>query len=171
MVDPWLKFFIALTAIAFVAQATALVLAYLRLKKLDEETRELRRRVTEHSGPILRNVEDTTLAIRENSRLILDDVTAFTQDARRQMEKFDRFTDEVADRLRVQVIRLDQLLTEALDNLEQAGAAVKETVVEPVREAVAVMRGVKAAIDFISSRRQRPARERASGRADEELFI
>lgn len=169
--DGWLKFFIAMTAVALVTQAVVLLLAFLRVKKLDEETRELRRKVIEHAGPILRNVEDTTLTVRENSRLILDDVGAFTQDARRQMEKFDRLTDEMADRLRAQILRLDQLLTQTLDNLEAAGAAVKETVVEPVREAVAVMRGVKAAIDFISARRERTGRQRAGSRTDEELFI
>jgi len=171
-VDGWLIFFIAMTAAALVTQAVVLLLAYLRVKKLDEETQALRRQVLDHAGPILRNVEDVTLTVRENSRLIFDDVTTLSADARRQMEKFDRLTDEAADRLRAQVLRLDDLLTQALDNLEQAGLAVKETVVGPVKEAVAVMQGVKAALEFINARRGRSGeRARPAKRSDEELFI
>lgn len=167
--EAYLTVFIGLTTAAFLIQAGILVATYLRLKKIDEETRALRRQVIEHTGPILRNVEETTHTVRENSRVIFDDLSALSHDARRQMEKFDRLTDEAADRLRLQIIRLDELLTLALDNLEKAGSAVKETVEGPVREAAAVVQGVKAAIDFISARRKGSRSE--PRRADEQLFI
>lgn len=164
-----LTLFVALTAAALAAQAVILVLAYVRLKKLDEETRSLRRALNEQAPPILRNVADVTLAVRENSRVIFDDLTALSGDARRQMEKLDRLTDELADRLRGQILRLDELMTQALDNLEKAGGAVRDTVEGPMREAVAVIQGVKAALEFFNARR---GRARTGARApDEQLFI
>lgn len=164
-----LTIFVGLTAAALLTQAIILVLAYLRLKKIDEDTQALRRQLNEQAGPILRNVAEVTYTVRENSRLIFDDLTALSQDARRQMDKFDRLTDEVADRLRTQILRLDELMTLALDNLEKAGSSVKETVEGPMREAAAVIQGVKAALEFISARR---SRSRSSGRpGDEQLFI
>lgn len=167
--DAYLKVFIVAASVAVILQAGILIGAYLRLAKLDRDTRDLRRQLNEHSGPILRNLTDITLTVRENSRLIFDDLTALTLDARRQVEKFDRLTDEVADRLRTQILRLDDLMTLTLNNLEKAGSTVKDTVGGPVREAAAVIQGVKAAIEFINARRGRP---RSGSRApDEQLFI
>lgn len=167
--ETYLTIFIGLVALSLVAQAAILVAAYFRVAKLDEETRALRRQISEQAGPILRNVDELTLTARDKSRVILEDLSAVSRDARRQMEKLDRLTDDVGDRLRLQVIRADQLLSEALDNVEEAGSTVKETVTGPVREAAAVVRGVKAAIEFLSARRNRS--ERGRGRVDEELFI
>lgn len=165
----YLTIFIAVTAAAVVVQAGILVAAYLRLAKLDEETRSLRRQLGEQAGPILRNVDELTLTARDKSRVILDDLSALSRDARQQVAKLDRLTDELADRLRLQIIRTDQLLAQALENIERAGTTVKESVVGPVREAAAVVQGVKAAIDFLGARRNR-SRQRSQTR-DEELFI
>jgi hypothetical protein len=99
---------------------------------------------------------------------VLEDIAGLSRDARRQMQKFDALTDELADRVRLQIIRLDQLLSQALSNLERAGTAVRENVVGPVREATAVIQGVKAAIDFLAARRER---QRGRQQSDEELFI
>ncbi len=168
--EVYLTIFIGLTTVALVAQATALVMAYLRLAKLDEETKATRQQLREQLGPILRNVEDTSITVRENSRVIFDDLSAMSYTARKQVDKFDRISDELADRLRLQIIRVDELLTVTLDNLEHAGTAVRENVIGPVKEAAAVIQGVKAAIDFISARRGSKER-RPSGRSEEDLFI
>ena len=165
----WLTVFVGLTTLALLAQAAILVATYLRLAKLDEETRALRNKVNEQAGPILRNVEDITLTVRDKGRLIADDLTAISYDARRQMEKLDQLTDEVADRLRSQLDRADQLLSLALDNLEEAGTAVKENVVGPMREAAAVLAGVKAAVDYLGTRGRRGKGK--TGREGEQLFI
>lgn len=165
----YLTVFIGLITLALVAQAVILVATYLRLAKLDEETRVLRQKLSEQAGPILRNVDELTLTARDKTRLILEDVSALSYDARRQMEKLDRLTDEMADRLRLQIIRTDELLSKALESLEEAGTTVKESVVGPVREAAAVVQGVKAAIDFLTARRGRAPRR--PERVDEELFI
>ncbi len=168
--EVYLTIFIGLTTAALVAQAAALVLAYLRLAKLDEETKATRQQLREQLVPILRNVEDTSITVRENSRVIFDDLSAMSYTARKQVDKFDRISDELADRLRLQIIRVDELLTVTLDNLEHAGTAVRENVIGPVKEAAAVIQGVKAAIDFISARRSSKER-RPSGRSEEDLFI
>ena len=166
--ETYLTIFIAVTAAAVVLQSGILVALYFRLAKFDEETRALRRQISERADPILRNVEDITHTVRDRGRVIAEDLSAMSYDARRQVEKFDRLTDELADRLRLQILRIDLLLTQALESLEKAGTTVKETVVEPMQEAAALMKGVKAALEFLASR---PERAKKGARADEELFI
>lgn len=166
--ETYLTIFIAVTAAAVVLQAGILVALYLRLAKFDQETRALRRQISERADPILRNVEDITVTVRDRGRVIAEDLSAMSYDARRQVEKFDRLTDELADRLRLQILRIDLLLTQALESLEKAGTTVKENVVEPMQEAAALMKGVKAALEFLAAR---PERAKKGARADEELFI
>lgn len=168
--DAYLKVFIIAASAAIIIQAGLLVALYLSVARFERETRALRRELNEHTGPILRNLSDVTLTVRENSRIIFDDLAALSADARRQMQKFDHLTDDVADRLRAQILRVDELMTVALDGLETAGSAVRDSVGGPMREAAAVIRGVKAAIDFISARRGSRPRP-ASGAPDEQLFI
>ena len=165
-----LTIFVALTAVALTAQAVALLLAYLRRKALDEVTKATRQQLREQRGPILRNVEDTSITVRENSRVIFDDLSAMSYTARRQVDKFDRLSDEVVERLRTQVLRADELMTQALDNLERASTVVKDNVVGPMREAAAVIQGVKAAIEFLNARRS-SREQKAAVRGDENLFI
>ncbi|MFQ5664596.1 MAG: hypothetical protein ACE5HL_12290 [Terriglobia bacterium] len=88
--DAYLKVFIVAAAVAVMLQFGILLLAYLRWAKLDAETKELRRQLREQAGPILHNVEEISHTVRENSRLILGDLSALTHDARRLMDKFDR---------------------------------------------------------------------------------
>jgi cell division protein FtsL len=66
-----LAIFTGLLALAIVAQAVVIVLAYLRVAKLDEETKALRKQVQEQTGPILRNVEDLSANVRDRSHVIL----------------------------------------------------------------------------------------------------
>jgi hypothetical protein len=89
--------------------------------------------------------------------------------ARQQAERIDRVFAEAVDRLRMQVIRADQILTGALEEIEEAGSQIKRSVVGPVQEATAFLRGIKAGLDFLRSRGRSPRSSRES--VDEELFI
>lgn len=162
-----MTWFVALTALALLLQAGVLLAIFLTLRRMSEATRGLQRRMEEQVSPILDNVDEITTTVRDSSRSVLEDLAGLSSDARRQVQKFDALTDELADRVRLQIIRLDQLLSQALSNLERAGTAVRENVVGPVREATAVIQGVRAAIDFLAARRERRGRQQS----DEELFI
>lgn len=162
-----LTIFVALTAVAIFLQAGVLLALYLSVSRMEKDTRRVRKQLDERLDPILGNIHEITSTVRDNSRRLFDDLTNISSDARRQMAKFDILTDEVADRLRTQVVRLDALLGEALDNVEQAGSAVRDRVAGPMREAAAVLQGVKSALQKLGGRRK-PKSGRPS---DEELFI
>ena len=76
--------------------------------------------------------------------------------------------------MRLQLIHADQILTGALEAVEDAGSQVRRTIIGPVQSATAVIRGIQTGLEFFRSRR-RPRSERASAHAgdqpDENLFI
>lgn len=141
--------FVALTAIAVSLQAGVLAAIYFSISRVEKDTRQVRRKLDQRIDPILENLEQ------------------ITESARRQMNKLDRITDDVDNRLRTQVARLDRLISEALDKVEEAGSSVRDNVAGPMREAAAVLQGVKAALASIGLRRAR----RRSASDEEELFI
>ena len=141
--------FVALTAIAVTLQAGILVAIFLSVARVEKDTRKLRKTLDERVGPILDDVEQIAAGLRS------------------QVDKIDRITDVMDGRLRVQISRLDSLITDALDKVEDAGGAMRENVAGPMREAAAVLQGVRAALANLSLRR---SRRRDSG-SEEELFI
>jgi len=67
----------------------------------------------------------------------------------------------------VQIIRADQILTGALEVVEDAGSRVRKTVAGPVIQASAVLHGLKVGIDYLRGR----TGDKAGMATDDELFI
>jgi hypothetical protein len=90
--------------------------------------------------------------------------------ARSQAQKVDRVFTDTLDRLRIQVVRADQILTGTLEVIEEAGTSFREKLWQPVHQASAVLKGFRAGLDFIrGNQRRRPEEDPTT--QDEELFI
>ena len=91
---------------------------------------------------------------------IVGDAAEITRITRGQAQKVDRVFTDAVDRLRVQVIRADHLLTGALEVLEDTGSKVRKTVTGPVTQVAAVLKGIKVGLDFIRGQQQRRRSDR-----------
>ncbi len=170
--DTALPYFIAVTALAVVLQAAILVALYISVRKTNEKLTASVEDMRRQLQPILGRVQILVDDAQPRLSAIIANAAEVTELARGQAYKVDRVFTEAVDRLRLQVIRADQLLTGFLESIEETGAEVKKTVWEPVRQATAVIRGVKAGLEFFRSggpRRESGSRERT--RDEEELFI
>ena len=71
-----------------------------------------------------------------------------------------------------QVDRLEKTLTDVSARINQTANAVQETVVAPIREAMAIVQGLKAAFGALTALSgQRPSRRRAAAEDDEPGFV
>lgn len=167
--EHWLPFFVAVTALAVVLQTAILLGMYLQVRQMSERMTRITTDFQTRVSPILSRlqvlVEDTQPRI---SSMVVD-ATEIVHLARGQAQKVDRVFSEAADRLRLQLIRADQILTGALEAIEQAGSQVRRTIWSPVHQASAFIKGVKTGLDFFRSQR-RPT-ERSIEHQDEGLFI
>jgi hypothetical protein len=162
--------FTAVTAVAVLLQTTILAALYFSVRKTNEKllrsVEEMRRQVE----PILGRVQSLLDDVQPRVSAMVANATEVTELARGQAYKVDRVFTEAVDRLRIQVLRADQMLTGFLETIEQTGAEMKSTVWEPVRQASAMISGVKAGLEFFrGQRKESSARARSS--SDEELFI
>ena len=166
----WVEAFIVIAAIAIVMQMTILLVMLLSLKKsLDHFTRlstDLQSRVDPILTRVNRILEDSEGRISS----VMGDTAEITRLARGQAQKIDRVFTDTIERLQIQVIRADQILTGAMEVVDEAGSKFRSTLWGPIRQASAVMKGIKVGLDML--RRQQDRRAEPDGAPlDEELFI
>ena len=74
------------------------------------------------------------------------------------------------DRLRMQLIHADQILTGVLETVEDTGMKLRRTVWGPVQSVAAVVRGIQTGVEFYRGRRRAPEAQPTETQ-DEGLFI
>ena len=167
--DPWLKFFIVLAAVAIIGQMLILLGMFLQVKSMNERMTRIATDLHARIDPILSRLHMVVEEVGPQITSAAENAAEITRLARAQTEKIDRVFTEAIDRLRMQVLRADQILTGAIEEIESAGTEFKASVLRPVRQATAFVKGIKAGLDFLRGQRQSP--ERAREQQDEELFI
>ena len=167
--DTLLIVFIVVALLALLVQVAVLTSMYFGIRqttlKLERTTTELHQRL----DPILVNLDILLRDSRDKLTNIVGDAAEITRLARQQMGRLDELVNDATDRARLQVIRVDQLISQALERVEDTGTELQKNILGPIREASAVIRGVKTGLDYLLARRRGRSGERAQ--QDEELFI
>lgn len=166
----WLEAFIIIAAIAIVIQVAVLIAMFVQLKFALQEITKVTNELQNRMGPILLRVSRILDDSEERIHSIMSDASEITRVARTQAQKVDRVFSEAIDRLRVQILRADQILTGTLEVIEDTGSKFKNTVWRPVQQVSALIKGIKVGIDVLRGRRGDEDNE-APVTEDEELFI
>jgi hypothetical protein len=166
----WTEAFIIIATIAIVIQMAILLAMFVQLRTAIENFTRLANDLHARIDPILLRVNRILEDSEDRIGSVMGDAAEITRIARGQAQKVDRVFTEAVERLRVQVIRADQILTGALEVVEDAGSRVRKTVWGPIHQASALLKGLKVGLDFIRGQ-QRRRQEPDSATQDEELFI
>jgi hypothetical protein len=153
--------FVAVTALAVVGQAIALIAIFIQSKRLSrevgrfmDETRELMvpmRIITENLRVASGNLVEIGIAVRDQFRRVETMITDTGAAIETQLGRFDRVGQEIAERI------------------SRTAGVVQDSFLRPVREVSALARGLGRGVEtFLFRRPRRPVDE---ARQDEELFI
>jgi|SRR5215472_10245228 len=134
-------------------------------KESQQAIRSMERKIDPIIGRINRILENSEDKITS----IVSDASEMTRLARGQAQKVDRVVTEGLDRMRTQILRADSIITGTLEAIEDAGVRVRRSVLGPLQQASAVLKGIRTGIDFI--RGEHGSRSGATANQDEELFI
>jgi len=166
----WLDAFIFIAAIAIVLQMAILLALFIQVRtalaKFDRVTTDLQSKL----NPILIRVNRILEDSEDRIASIMGDAAELTRVARSQAQKVDRIFTESIERLRIQILRADIILTGVLEVVEDAGSKFRDNLWGPVQKASAVIRGIKVGLDFLRGQRRRSS-EGEPATQDEELFI
>jgi hypothetical protein len=100
---------------------------------------------------------------------MISDAAEITHVARGQVQRVDRMVTEAVDRLRMQLVHADQILTGAMETVEETGARIRSSVWRPVQSVTALVRGIQTGLEFYRGRRRQA--DGPNEQQDEELFI
>src|SRR5579863_5371492 len=166
----WLEAFIVIAALAIVIQTVVLVGMAVEMRS---SVQRLLKIVTDLNGrvdPILVRTSRILEDSEDRISSIMGDASEMTRVARSQAQKVDRVFTDAVERLRLQVVRADHILTGALEVIEEAGSQFRSKLWGPVQKASALLRGLKVGLDYLRGlQRNRPRSEAPT--QDEELFI
>jgi type IV secretory pathway VirB2 component (pilin) len=169
--ESWMPFFVAVTALAVVLQAIMLAAMFFSIRRLarrvEETTLEIRTRV----APILGRIQSIVDEVHPQLSAMVADAAHITQLARTQVQHADRVVGESLDRVRMQLVHVDQILTGALVAVEEAGTQIRRTVLGPVQSVTAVIRGIQTGLEFFRGNRRKAEAPQPAETQDESLFI
>lgn len=166
----WVEAFIVIAAIAIVVQMAVLVGMFVQMKTSLREFTRIANDLQGRVDPILTRVNRILEDSEGRISSVMGDTAEITRLARGQAQKMDRIFTDTLERVRIQVIRADQILTGALEVVDEAGTKFRKTLWGPIRQASAVMKGIKVGLDMLRrTQNNKPESEPVS--QDEELFI
>jgi hypothetical protein len=170
--ESWMPLFVIVTALAVVLQAVILIALFVQMRRtaaiVERTVSDLNTKIT----PLIARVQVVVEDISPRISGIVADAAEITRLARSEAQKADRILSEALERLRMQLIHVDHILTGAMEAVEDAGSRMRQSVWAPVVKATAVLRGVQAGIDFFRNNRRRDNGVESSGeQQDEGMFI
>ena len=139
--ESWMPYFVIVTAVAVVLQAIMLVALFVQLRRTAARVEETISDLNTRLSPIISRIQLLVDDVSPRISGIVSDAAELTRLARGQAQKVDRILTETLERLRLQLIHVDQILTGAMEAVEEAGSRMRETVWGPVVKASAMIRG------------------------------
>jgi hypothetical protein len=174
--ESWMPLFIVATAVAVVLQAVVLIALFIQLRRTAARVEQTVADLNTKLSPLISRVQILVEDVAPRLTGIVVDASEIVRLARGEAQKVDRILSEALERLRMQLIHVDHILTGAMEAVEEVGSHLRQTVWGPVVKATALIRGVQAGIDFFRSARQRRRSpidpvEASPEQQDEGMFI
>jgi hypothetical protein len=155
---------IVLTALSAVISVMVLLSVASSLKKLQVRIQTF----IDRAEPIVDAARGMLADGAPKLSAVTADLTAVIHLSRQQTERISLLLDDVTERAKIQVARIDGTIDSSIHQFEAATEAVKGAVLRPVREVNGIFSGIKTAVTVYASGR-RASVDHAT--QDEEMFI
>jgi hypothetical protein len=169
-VESWVPFFVGVVAAGVVVQTVLLALVFVHFRRTNRRLTRIAEDLHSRLNPVISKVQMMVDDAQPRVSQMLSDATEITILARAQVQRADRIMAEATDRLRLQLVHADQILTGALETVEEAGSKLRRSILVPLQSIAALIRGVQVGLEFYRGVRRRSP-EVAPEHQDESLFI
>ena len=167
--DTWLILILILVGLAVLMQAGAMVGIWLTVRKFPEQIEGIRADVKQRLDPLTQSVTEIVANSRDPLRTITANLAEISQLLQTRSKDVDTLVADLVDKSRVQIQRLDQMVTGVVEKVEDTAAVVQRQVLVPVQEISAVIHGIRSGLEFLFARRRASSVTEAT--QDEQLFI
>jgi len=179
--DKLTLFFIGVTSVAVVLQMLILFAMFVAIRKLgmrmeavagkvEDTTAIVQTRVLpliDNAKTIQQDVKNFIDKAKPKFEVIVENASSISTTARTTLERFDVTANDAIDRIRLQVIRGDEMLTRTMDRVEETSEKVQHSVMSPVRQVSGIVQAISTGFGayFHTQRRRR------NGGPSDEMFI
>ncbi len=163
--------FIIVTAVAVVIQMGILVALYGTVKKTSARMEAIASQVETRGLPTLEMAQSMLTEYRPKVDTILTNLSETTTTVKDQVARLDASVTDAMDRTRLQIVRIDELVSRTLDRVEDATEIVHHSVVSPIRQASGVLQGVTTGLAALFNRGPFSRARRSGGTPKDEMFI
>lgn len=161
--DEKLTIFIAITSAAVVLQMLILAGMFFTLRKMAAQVKTVTEEVKSQAMPLLENgkhLQAQVQRILDTSApkvdVVLDNAAAITTTAHSGLGRVETALNDVLDRARLQIIRADEMVTRAMDTVEDTSERVAHSVTSPVKHASGIVQGISTGVStFLGQKRPR----------------
>ena len=171
----WIGFFIVLMTVVVVIQAVFLIALFVQIRRTAAKTEKIVSDVHAQLTPILSRVQLLVGDVAPRLTSIVSDASEITRLARSQTQRVDRVFAETVERVRLQLVHLDQILTGALETVEEVGSHLRRSVAGPVTKTAALIHGIQTGVEFYRATRRpgrtKPSEAHSEQAQDEGMFI
>jgi len=159
-------------AVAIVVQMVILAAIYIFMKESSTRMEKLFSRLEERYTPLLTTAQTILTDAQPKLSEITTNLAETSVLIRAHVAQVGEATGEIAERARLQAARLDDMVTNAVERIEETTSVVQNTVINPIRRIQAIIQAVSAGVGFLRSVRNRHRSNAAVNEADdEEMFI
>ena len=151
---------LGVVTLAIVAQAILLFAIFVVLRKTTRNVTEQIEDLRSEISPILHNTRELFLHVAPKVEDAAADLAAVARSLHAQTVDIQSSAREVVDRLQRQTIRIDEMLSTALDAVNRATGFVTETVAKPVRQFSGILASARAIVDSLRNNAAEPAPQR-----------
>lgn len=158
-----------LVAVAVLMQAVAMLGIWLSIRKIPAQVESVRADIKQRLDPLSQSVLEIVNNSREPLRTITVNLAEISRIMRDRAGNVDALVADLLDKSRIQIARVDGMVSDLVAKVETTADAVQRGVLGPVQEVAAIVKGVRAGLDFLLSHRRVVNVSEAT--PDEQLFI
>ena len=148
-----LMLFVAMVAVAMVAQAVFVIAAAIGAAKTRKQLLAMAHELREKALPVIDSTQSMVQELQPKFRVLTDNLVETSHVVRAKANEFDATISDVNQRARVQTARVDDMVSSVLDATSGIASGIQKGVQVPVREFQGIMNGIKAGIDVLAGRR------------------
>lgn len=158
-----------LVAIAVLMQAGAMLGIWLAVRRVPGQIESVRSDIKQRIDPLAQSTLELVNNSREPLRTITANLVEISTILKDRTSSADAVAAELLEKSRSQIVRVDQMVSDLVEKVESTADSVQKGVLGPVNEVSAVVKGVRAGLEFLFSRRRVTNVSEAT--QDEQLFI
>lgn len=158
-----LMVFVAMVAIALVAQAIALIVMAIGAGKARKRALEIAEEVRLKLMPILDTSHEVIRDSAPKVKIITENLVETSHVVRAKAAEFDVTANDLNMKARAQAARVDGMVTGVLDTTADISQTLQRAVKVPVREIAGLVNGFKAGLDVLVGRAKEFGRGKPNG--------